>query len=512
MLNQTKFFTPAEFRFKRKIIIAGLILLLMLAEIGVGTEQLIKRPYLLALPFAPLFLMGLSVRREWGIVVLILTMMVLRFGFSTGTASVIPLSLAFSALLVGLWLVKMLLNRDLHFLPSALNLPAIVFLSIVILSMLWSRFFLDPQVIISDKFFNVQLGTIGVTAFSIALTIFCFNVVRDLSIVKFCYWLLVIGSFWYLFWYFIEVMQTQNKDLTGNVTEKLELNIAYLSRIINAGGLFPMWFCALTVALLLFQHDLSRWQRFFMLLVLGAWLFRLFALTIARISAWLPAVIAILVIVFIYSRKWFFLLAVVALGLIILNYQYIYDTIVVAKQLEGTLDSTTSRDKLWSQAFKVAAINPILGTGPAGYANYYMTYYRDLALSTHNNYLDMLLQYGLLGLGAFIWLGLSIIKELKNFIKLHPAGSFEKAFTIGAFAGAIGLFPAMWLGDWLIPFAYNQTISGFNYTSYSWLFIGLALALGYKAREKRLVDEKQARFIAAGSRAAGEEAGSVKVE
>jgi O-antigen ligase len=195
-----------------------------------------------------------------------------------------------------------------------------------------------------------------------------------------------------------------------------------------------------------------------------------------------------------------------------LNYQYIYDTIVVAKQLEGTLDSTTSRDKLWSQAFKVAAINPILGTGPAGYANYYMTYYRDLALSTHNNYLDMLLQYGLLGLGAFIWLGLSIIKELKNFIKLHPAGSFEKAFTIGAFAGAIGLFPAMWLGDWLIPFAYNQTISGFNYTSYSWLFIGLALALGYKAREKRLVDEKQARFIAAGNRAAGEEAGSVKVE
>jgi O-antigen ligase len=488
MLDQTKSFLPGYFRLKRTLIIGGVFILLFVAEIGVGTEQVLKRPYLLAIPFAPLFLAGLSAKREWGVVGLVFTMMVLRFGFSTGTASVIPLSLVFTGLLAGFWLVKKLLDRNLKFLASPINLPALVFLSLVTLSMFWSRFFLDPQVIISDKFFNVQLGTIGVTALSIVLTIFCFSIVRNLTVVKTCFWAIVIGSLWYLPFYFYEVMRTQTGDLTGGEGDKLEINLAHLSRIINAGGLFPMWVCALTLALLLFCHDFNRWQRFFMWLVLAGWLFRLLALTITRISAWLPALVAILIIIFIYSRKWFIFLSLVALVIVILNYQFIYDSIVLAKQLEGTLDSSTSRDKLWGQALKVAVINPVLGTGPAGYANYYMTYYRDLALSTHNNFLDMLLQYGLLGLGAFLWLCLSLIKELSRFIRVHPAGSFEKAFTIGAFAGMVGVMPAMWLGDWFIPFAYNQTISGYNYTGYSWLFVGLALALGYKARERKAVE------------------------
>jgi O-antigen ligase len=197
-----------------------------------------------------------------------------------------------------------------------------------------------------------------------------------------------------------------------------------------------------------------------------------------------------MVIVFLYSRKWFIVICLFAAIIISLNYQFVYDAVVVTKQQEGTLDSTTSRDKLLNQAFKVVQIQPILGTGPAGYANYYMTYYRDLALSTHNNYLDMLLQYGILGFLAFLWLCLNMIRELWEFSKLHLTGSFEKAFTLGVFGGACAMLPAMWLGDWVIPFAYNQTITGFNYTGYSWLFIGLALALGYMAKEKSLVLEQ----------------------
>ncbi len=440
MINQRKFFSVTSFRVKRTALILGLIMLLVVAEIGVGTEQLISRPYLLLIPLAPVFLGGLSARREGGLIFLILTMLTLRVGFSTGTASILPLSLLFSALLVGLWLVKMALDRNIRFLPSGLNLPAIIFLVLVILSMFWSRFFLDPQVIITDRFFTVQLGTIGVTVFSILLCIFCFNVVRQPAIVKICYWLSIVASLWYLPTYAIESISSSGRDLTSSTTE---VNPVYLSRLVNAGGLFPMWICALSLALLLFCRDLSKWQRVFMVLAISGWLFRLFILTIARISGWLPTVVALMVVIFIYSRKWFVVVCIVTAILICLNFQFVYDAVVVTKQQEGTLDSATSRDKLWGQAFKVAQLHPILGTGPAGYANYYMTYYRDLALSTHNNYLDMLLQYGILGLTAFLWLCLSIIKELWKFSKLHPPGSFDKAFTLGAFAGACGMLPAM---------------------------------------------------------------------
>jgi hypothetical protein len=63
------------------------------------------------------------------------------------------------------------------------------------------------------------------------------------------------------------------------------------------------------------------------------------------------------------------------------------------------------------------------------------------------------------------------------------------------------MLPAMFLGDWVIPFAYNQTIAGYNYTGYNWLFIGLALALGYMAKEKQQLNEadKNARTVNTGS-------------
>ncbi len=35
----------------------------------------------------------------------------------------------------------------------------------------------------------------------------------------------------------------------------------------------------------------------------------------------------------------------------------------------------------------------------------------------------------------------------------------------------------MAFGDWLFPFAYTQTIEGFNYAVYNWLFMGVILAL-----------------------------------
>jgi len=28
------------------------------------------------------------------------------------------------------------------------------------------------------------------------------------------------------------------------------------------------------------------------------------------------------------------------------------------------------------------------------------------------------------------------------------------------------------LGDWVIPFAYNSTISGFDHSSFTWIFLG----------------------------------------
>ena len=56
-----------------------------------------------------------------------------------------------------------------------------------------------------------------------------------------------------------------------------------------------------------------------------------------------------------------------------------------------------------------------------------------------------------------------------------------KAYTMGV----LGSFIAMLVGsfffaDWLIPFVYNITITGFSHSVYSWIFIGTVLGLYFQ--------------------------------
>nr|MCU0495145.1 hypothetical protein [Chloroflexaceae bacterium] len=57
-----------------------------------------------------------------------------------------------------------------------------------------------------------------------------------------------------------------------------------------------------------------------------------------------------------------------------------------------------------------------------------------------------------------------------------PPG-FLRMVAIVATGGWIGALASMMLGDWILPFAYNQGIAGYRYTVYSWIFLGLLLSV-----------------------------------
>ena len=64
-----------------------------------------------------------------------------------------------------------------------------------------------------------------------------------------------------------------------------------------------------------------------------------------------------------------------------------------------------------------------------------------------------------------------------------------EALSAAALGGTIGCLVIMAFGDWLLPFAYTQTISGFSYTVYSWLFMGTILALDVITSKNEMVTE-----------------------
>ncbi|HEY3111050.1 MAG TPA: O-antigen ligase family protein, partial [Chloroflexota bacterium] len=132
-----------------------------------------------------------------------------------------------------------------------------------------------------------------------------------------------------------------------------------------------------------------------------------------------------------------------------------------------------TRLDIWANAWAMVARFPLLGSGPAGYAVYFQSLFSDtgFAMSTHSNYWDVLLETGFLGAAIFAWLMAALVVVGLRACWRWRTG-FEGGYAAAGLGGLTGLLLAMGLGDWLIPFVYNQTIAGFRYTVHSWVFLG----------------------------------------
>jgi O-antigen ligase len=141
-------------------------------------------------------------------------------------------------------------------------------------------------------------------------------------------------------------------------------------------------------------------------------------------------------------------------------------------------ESGGTRMAAWEVNRRVTGKHLIFGTGPAGYADYYMSYYPKDAMATHNNIIDILAQTGIIGLGLCLWFFFRLAWLGYNLcLRLRGRRDFVEALANAAFAGTVGCIVMMIFGDWLFPFTYTQTIAGFDYVVYSWLFMGAILVI-----------------------------------
>jgi O-antigen ligase len=159
--------------------------------------------------------------------------------------------------------------------------------------------------------------------------------------------------------------------------------------------------------------------------------------------------------------------------MVAIGWDYLSEVINLENRISGTTRLTA-----WGMNWRITKDHLLFGTGPAGYAIYYMTYFPNQAMATHNNYLDMLAQTGIVGFSflmwffiRLIWMGWKVLQRLKG------KGDFVEAISAACLAGSLGGLMMMFFGDWLFPFAYTQTIAGFDYSVYNWIFMGVILSL-----------------------------------
>ncbi len=287
----------------------------------------------------------------------------------TGTESPLPLSLLLTCVLSGLWIAAVCV-RGGSLSPSPLNLPILVFCAICVLSLGWGIVWRDPVLIKAPKFIVTQSGALITILMSLVAPLIIGNFVTSERQLRFIFGAFIVG---------------------GSLMTLTQL-LGITQTVLNDRGLWSLWTATPLFGLLIVQPGI-RW--FWRLVLGGVLLLHLYLVMVVNadwLSGWFPSVVALAALVFIRSPKLFFAMLPFA-GLLLVISMGFFATVAQDNINDGSLE----RLIIWEQNWRVVQDHWLLGTGPAGYAIYYMSYFPQEARSTHNNYLDVVAQFGFVG-------------------------------------------------------------------------------------------------------------------
>ncbi|MCP4423363.1 MAG: O-antigen ligase family protein [Chloroflexi bacterium] len=410
----------------------------------------------LALPFAAV---GALVLLRWpplGILIVIAASI-----FVNVYVPALGLTAALLAGLTGLWIVDMIARRRaISFVSSEANPPLLLFVAVAILAFGVGQF---PWYPISPAPIDAQIGGLGIFILSFSAFFLVAHQVRDIRWLKtMTYLFLVLGGIMVLVAVFPQVRR---------------LLQPYYSRNIVGGSLFWTWLTAMAYSQAAFNRKLNKRWRILLGLVLIGLIYARLILGRSWSSGWVPPLITLVVVTLVGAPRLALpMFAVGALGLLT-YFDELYSSFILVGDNEY---STLTRLEAWRIVGEIVKVNPILGLGPANY-RFYTPLFPILGwhvqFNSHNNYVDIIAQVGLLGLACLFWFYWAIGKLGWQLQSRTPKDGFERAYVYGCIGGLVGTVVAGMLGDWVLPFVYNIGIEGMRASATGWLFLGGLVAL-----------------------------------
>ena len=242
------------------------------------------------------------------------------------------------------------------------------------------------------------------------------------------------------------------------------INPLYQPGSVN-NSMFWVWLVAMALSQSLFNPRLGVGWRIALLAVSGATLFVAFVLNYDWKSGWVPAMVTAAAVI---AARYLSLIPVLLFtGAAPALY-------LGARAIATDTYSYSTRLDAWSIVLTMVKTNPLTGFGPANYRFYAPLFpirgYR-IQFNSHNQYIDIIAQIGILGLlcivwffGEILWLGLCLRRSA-------PPG-FMRAYVYGTVGGVVGTLVAGMFVDWYLPFVYNIGLTGFRTGVLAWLFMG----------------------------------------
>ncbi len=352
-------------------------------------------------------------------------------------------------LLIGLWVLDMMVNKRLRLLSSRpirplLALILVTFISFGIGQLGWFTFAQTAPL-------DAQLGGVLIFVLSIGAFLITAHQVTSLRWLQLLTFLFIgLGGLFVLGWIVSPV---------GGITSW------FFQRGATANGMFWTWLVALAFSQAMFNRKLHIGWRIVLALIVVMTLYVGYFKSGGWKSGYLPAMVAIAAMI--GARSWRASLAIVLLS--ILPAMYLFSEAIATDQY-----SYSTRVDAWLIMLEIIKTNPLLGFGPANY-RFYTPLFRirgwNVQFNSHNQYIDIAAQTGLLGLACFLWFGAEMAWLGISLRKRAPEG-FAQAYVYGAIGGLAGTFAAAVLLDWVFPFVYNIGLNGMRGSMLAWIFLG----------------------------------------
>lgn len=366
-------------------------------------------------------------------------------------------ALLIAALACGAWLLPVLvLRRRSDFELSGVTIAAIAFVSIALVAFAAGQY---PWFRTLGAPLPAQAAGLGLMLLSVGLFLAIGHQISRIQHLKWLTWLFLFAGGIFC------------------ITQVVP-GLGFLDRFSNSksvGSMFWIWLVAISFSQALFNKDLSRILRIALFGLAGLALFRGMFMAASWASGWLPPLLAMAAIFLFRMPR-----TAVGLSLVAIPGSLFFIGQGLDLLMSGEQYSYISRLEALRTLWQLFEKSPLIGLGPANYYHYTPLYpilgwY--VNFSSHNNYIDLLMQTGILGLLAFAWLIIEITRIVLRTLRFEALGGFTRAYLIGAVGGLTGALASGLLADWIIPFYYNIGLAGFRSSLLFWLFLGGVLAL-----------------------------------
>jgi O-antigen ligase len=442
-----------------------LVVAVLVATVLLGQQASVRWLGLLVIGIgAALFLL----RPVWGLPALVAVALLVPLEIGTGTDVKLNATSLLIPALGAIWLLALARHRHAGIVRSPANLPLLLFLAANLVSLLVGRATWDPLVPVSGNFLLVQLAQWAIFAFSALAFWLAANLITDEK------WLWRLTATFALLAGGVAI---------GRLFPGLDGLLGRFTTIAFVRA--PLWVLlgALAASQLLFNRNMSTLWKVYLLAVTLAVLAYAFVQQRESLSNWAGVAAVLGALLWLrYPRLRLPIVAVVLLlAMVGILFPVLYN--FAGGDVEWQL-SGGSRLALSQRVIEATLRNPITGLGPAAYRpytrmqplHYGLTFWIEPQINSHNNYVDIFSQSGLIGLGLFAWFVVELARIGARLRTRYPEG-FIAGYVNGVLAVGVGALVIMMFADWILPFVYNIGFGGFQASVLVWVFMGGLVAL-----------------------------------